>query len=598
MKHYNIWETGFNKFINYENDIHKIIDYINQNKKMNFSVIDEKGLEDGCIPTFLIEKVNETSKEQNVEVTYVDNEHCFFYDNFGEMYFSKSFFIKNKDVLLETIENIMFQTERVHISKYAYSESLVKNLCLTATTILFDSEIEISDEIKKLLKNNHINAYKYKNNEKIEISTNKILGQDYKDVISDSDDIHIKNDITDLENLIYIPKNKIIHISQVNEYKKDNILTEDYDSLYNIIYKLRENNQNNKVIIKIKNRNKFSKSKLYNSNFDFEIEELDMLPYKIDELKKEDQLLDLMVADIKNQNFSLFEKYIAAYNIVKKFKKYLENNNDKTESRYIRKFLNNDYMVCVGYANLLRELLERLDIRSYSYGVSVDTSYDDGFTLEEKSIDLTGHARVIVNINDPKYNISGVYVVDPTWDNDLENDYYNHALMSFDKTCNEKRMSNLSFEDLIMNVKSMDEFNNKANIFIKHTKNSPFNQSLGYAEKENYALKTLLDNIINVLIYLFPDEYIKLKGKFPNILNYDVDSQTINDFITESAKIFIDNLGKEVSINTIVEAGVNVNKEIFGFTDEQANVYKEHLLASNLERDKLSFPYCYDTKIK
>ena len=27
MKHYNIWETGFNKFINYENDIHKIIDY-------------------------------------------------------------------------------------------------------------------------------------------------------------------------------------------------------------------------------------------------------------------------------------------------------------------------------------------------------------------------------------------------------------------------------------------------------------------------------------------------------------------------------------------------------------------------------------------
>ena len=37
---------------------------------------------------------------------------------------------------------------------------------------------------------------------------------------------------------------------------------------------------------------------------------------------------------------------------------------------------------------------------------------------------------------------------------------------------------------------------------------------------------------------------------------------------------------------------------VLGFTDEQANVYKEHLLASNLERDKLSFPYCYDAKIK
>ena len=107
-------------------------------------------------------------------------------------------------------------------------------------------------------------------------------------------------------------------------------------------------------------------------------------------------------------------------------------------------------------------------------GRPVARKLDDGFTLEEKSIDLAGHARVIVNINDPKYNISGVYVVDPTWDNDLENDYYNHALMSFDKTCNEKRMSNLSFEDLIMNVKSMDEFNNKAN------KNSIIQFTLSY----------------------------------------------------------------------------------------------------------------------
>ena len=78
MKHFNIWETGCNKFITYENDIYKIIDYINQNKKLDFSVIDEKGLEDGCIPTFLIGKISETSKEQNVDITYVDNEHCFF----------------------------------------------------------------------------------------------------------------------------------------------------------------------------------------------------------------------------------------------------------------------------------------------------------------------------------------------------------------------------------------------------------------------------------------------------------------------------------------------------------------------------------------
>ena len=599
MKHVDLWETGYKKFITYENDINKIIDYIKQNKKMEFSVIDEKGLEDGNITTYLIEKISESSKKQDVDVTYVDAEHCFFYDNFGKMYFSKDFFIKNKDVILKTIEDIMFEKESVYISKYAYSESLVKTLCLTVTTISFDSEIKISDDVKNILKNNHINAYTYKNNNKLEISTNKILGQNYKDVISDSDDVYIKDNITDLENLIYIPKNKIIHISQVDEYKEDKELTENYDNLYNIIYKLRENKQDNKVIIKIKNRNKFSKSKLYNSNFDFEIEGIDILPYKLDELKKEDQLLDLMIADIKNSNYSPFEKYIAAYNIVKKFKKYLENNNDKTESRYIRKFLNNDYMVCLGYANLLIELLNRLDMPSYSYSVATDISYDGGFTLEEKPIELADHARVIININDPKYNINGTYVVDPTWDNDLENDYYNHSLMSFDKTCDEKRLFRLSFEDLIMNVKDMDEFNNKANIFLNREKDSPFNDAYDTSKKDIIALKTLLHKIINILIYLFPDKYMKLKEQFPDILNYDVDFKTASDFITESAEIFINNLGKDVPISTIVDAAIVVNKDVFGFDDEQASTYKEQLLDSNLKRDKVSFPYYYEeSKIK
>ena len=76
MKHVDLWETGYKKFITYENDINKIIDYIKQNKKMEFSVIDEKGLEDGNITSYLIEKISESSKKQDVDVTYVDDEHC------------------------------------------------------------------------------------------------------------------------------------------------------------------------------------------------------------------------------------------------------------------------------------------------------------------------------------------------------------------------------------------------------------------------------------------------------------------------------------------------------------------------------------------
>ena len=92
---------------------------------------------------------------------------------------------------------------------------------------------------------------------------------------------------------------------------------------------------------------------------------------------------------------------------------------------------------------------------------------------------------------------------------------------------------------------------------------------------------------------------MKLKEQFPDILNYDVDFKTASDFITEAAEIFINNLGKDVPISTIVDAAIVVNKDVFGFDDEQASTYKEQLLDSNLKRDKVSFPYYYEeSKIK
>lgn len=599
MKEVNMWEKKNTALAVYFNKIEDIIKYIKENDKIVFSVIDKDGLQDGSITTYFIDKVKETAKEQNVKITFVDDEHPFFYDSLDNIYFSKEFFNKNKDIILSTIEDIMFKKESVFISKYAYSDELVKNLCLTATTISFDEEIEVPEDVIKILKRNRINTYQYKKGEKLSISTDQILGQNYSDVTSSSSDIYLKNNITDLENLKVIPEYKTIHIKQVNEFEEDAVLTEDYDSLYNIISTLRENNQNNKVIVYIKNRNAFSKSKLYNSDFDIVIDGIDIEPYKLQELKEEDKLLDLMIKDIKNSNYSMFEKYIAAYNIVKKFKKYLESSNDKDESRYVKKLLNNDYMVCVGYANLLEELLKRLDIKTYHYNVSTDISYDEGFTLEEKEIELAGHARVIVKIDDPKYDINGVYVADPTWDNDLKDDYYNHALMSFDKTGMEKRMFRLSSEDLIMNVKNMEEFSYKVNFLIEHEKSSVFNKNLDEKSKETNAIRSLVNTINSILISLFPEKYKELKKRYPNILIDITDIKEINEFITNAGEIFISNLGKDVLVNKIIEAAGVVNKDVFGFSLEQAKIYNEHVLQMNIESDKVQFPYYYDnTKIK
>lgn len=599
MQQFNLWETNYSNLITYVNTIQDVIKYIKENGQIGFSVIDKNGLQDGVTTTFFTDAVYRNAKDQNIEITCVDETHPFFYDNFENMYFSKAFFNQNKDIIINTIEDNMLKKEHVHVSKYTYSEDLIKRLCLTATSIYFDEEIVISEKIKNILKSKRIDSYTYKDGKRIEISTSKILGNSYEDVISDSSNIIIYNDITDLENLKYIPEHKIIHIKQINRFKEDSELLEDYDSLYNIVSKLRENGQNNKIFISVKNRSAFSKSKLYNSNFDIVVDGIDLEPYKLAELKKEDELLDLMVKDIKSKDYSPFEKYIAAYNIVKKFKSYLENKNDKSEARYIRKLLNNDYMVCVGYAKLLEELLKRIGISTYDYSVSTDLSYDKGFSVEEKPVKFGAHARVIVKIDDPKYGINGFYVADPTWDNNLEKDYYNHALMSFDKTSKERRMFRLSNEDLIMNVKNMEEFSLKVNFLIDHLKSSPFNKMLDEKEKETSAIRSLVNIINNILISLLPEKYVELKNQYADLLKGSMDMKAVSDFITKAGEIFIGNLGKDVSINTIIEAASTVNKDVFGFNDDQASVYKEELLQMNIEMDKLQFPYYYDnSKIK
>ena len=70
-----------------------------------------------------------------------------------------------------------------------------------------------------------------------------------------------------------------------------------------------------------------------------------------------------LIEPIKNSNLSPLEKFIAIYNVVKNFKPYKESPDQLEESRYLRYILNNEYMVCVGYAKLLKILCEKVGIK-------------------------------------------------------------------------------------------------------------------------------------------------------------------------------------------------------------------------------------------
>ena len=594
MENLNIWDSKVKDNFHYFSSLDDILKYIKDKKITNFYVIDKDGLDNGESTIMYITALNESAANSNITVIYTDNSHEAFHTNFDDLLLSREFYTKYSKEINEAIIENMYESEYISINKYIYDENLVKNLILNAETISFQNGIDVPESIKKLLQDSHITSYSYQNGVRSELSTDMVLGQPYRYIISDAKTINLDPNITDLENLKLISSDKEIYISMYDE--KKNTL-DAFNNVYEIIKTLRENGQENKVTINVSSKKPFLDSKLYHSNLNYEVTGYDMENRKLEEIKEENNILDLMVKDIKTSNYSPFEKYLACYNITKKFKEYKENDEDRIAPRDIFRLLNNEYMVCVGYAKLLHELLYRVGIESKEWSIGVDTSYDAGFSMEEKVVENAGHARLIVALDDPKYNLHGFYVADPTWDNDLQEDYYNHALMNFDKTSMEYRLLSLTSEDLIINVKDENDFYDKINTLINDEMRNTFFNDMPYEEKYKRAIRNAVDQMLSILKDLKPSEYEKLIKEYRVISNGNY-IEAYKQFIVKMGHIFIDNYAEDVSLDTIIDAAASVNKEVFGFDDEKAKEYHDYLYNKNLNMDKKSFPLYYEEKTK
>lgn len=120
---------------------------------------------------------------------------------------------------------------------------------------------------------------------------------------------------------------------------------------------------------------------------------------------------------IKKLNFSKIEEIMFVYNIIRS-KIYKDNYdiNNQSKSRDLIEILNNDYIVCEGYANLFKTYLTYL-------GHDVEN-----IILFDRNNKDNGHIRSMIYIKDPKYNIDGLYFFDPTGDSKTsedDNDYIN-----------------------------------------------------------------------------------------------------------------------------------------------------------------------------
>lgn len=290
---------------------------------------------------------------------------------------------------------------------------------------------------------------------------------------------------------------------------------------------------------------------------------------KLDQYLFMHSFLDIMVADVKNSNMSMYEKYLAVFQIVTHYKLFQENEQNKNSARLLEHVLFNNFGVCYGFSELLVALLDKVGIKAFNvsfelYKESEKIHLSDLARLNKEELNrklgnVEYHSRVIVRLIDPKYHIDGIFFADPTWDNSLESHYFNHSLMTpYETTLEFTRFYDTDVS--IFNISSMEEFLNK----IKLLPNSIF-----------YFLEVIQNIDFSYYVYLKK--------------NYDFDVEDY-DFLLDAYNYIIKYTKKSVSKDARFQALEILFQFIYpDLTEVEKEQYLVLLQEKNQKRDEQFF---------
>lgn len=218
-----------------------------------------------------------------------------------------------------------------------------------------------------------------------------------------------------LEEKILKNINEINQNYETNYIEHDIILIENVSSDTKSIYDFIRNNKNLKLTFEPKNyKNLVEEFKNENiENLTILIKNSDEnIPYK--DFCKMYLKLDEIKKIVEHYNFSPLEQVLFVYDIVKSNKYNKESLDENYNiSRNLNQIVNNDKIVCVGFANLIDFILTNLGFKTdFIY-----TKYKDG---------RDNHIRNYLHLKDEKYNIDGIFVLDATWDSRKNDSYLNN----------------------------------------------------------------------------------------------------------------------------------------------------------------------------
>ena len=318
--------------------------------------------------------------------------------------------------------------------------------------------------------------------------------------------------------------------------------------------------------INIDNIDDFTKLKKYEKNFKINITYTDnaekIVKNGISDICSLKQYLDMnkiitfFYNSIQNYNYTNFEKVLYAYDIVKSYKYAKEDHSeDYRVSRALHQVIYGEKIVCTGYATLFSALLSRLNIKNSVYSTSVLTS-------DEK---VEGHRRVVVNIIDDKYNISGIFICDPTWDSRKSMDIkynqlnrYTYFMLPIEKSFNFYRPENINaVNSVFLNLNNIKSYHkdNSIDIYEKlgidlSIENDDDNIQDDY-DKYNLIITKKFDKLCDI-IKNFKMDYVS----FEKILN-----ATMRVRIEEG--VYLDNVHLQNDLYQMIMINANNEKKAF-----------------------------------
>lgn len=610
MKFVNIWDLSNFKNLQYTNDINVLLELIKSGKILSIRIQDRFELGD---------KVNSTIEavfaKKGVSVNFVSDDKPILIssNDLIPTYISIKFYQAHEREIKEAYYEYFATSTNNYISipSFAYTPQLIDILIKKDVEWIDFYDIELTeDEIKKL-KDNFINATVHNNGESIQVSSNIAIGNYSRKQIEKENHLFLSlQDLvnSNLDNVIYINNNSKISILN----REKGFSEEDY---YKVVKDLLEHlskaGKHYVVEFDVDNRSVFKE--VFNgkqfANVDLFIKN-DLYNYPYEDYLEEEKRLDKLVEPIKSKNLSPLERYLAVYNIVKNFKPYKENTNQYEESRYIRYILDNEYMVCVGYAKLLEVLCEKVGIRTTDLSVGVDISYDKDVSTSETPVEYGGHARCMVSIDDDKYGVHGIYVADPTWDNNLAENRLNFALMTSAKTVTGKRMLFYDMYHPILDINTFDDFNKQVNyLFKRHLEEVNKTQSLflydylSFQEqvrmKEDIVYRDkMISKVRIVMAYQKTIEALlstitcELEvNKFYKELYECKTEKDFTNLLTNIGHYLLTRVNQPVSSETVIMASVNATAIIKGLSEEEKQAEYERTRKNLYDRELIQFPY-------